>query len=170
MARAAFLAAALLYAAVVAVSAVVLPERVPVHFGPGGEADSYSSRAWAVTVDVVLGAALTALFAGLAAWMRRVPLDLVNVPHPEHWKTPERAPELRRRLRDDLYGIGAATLLLLAALTALVTRTAVSGSERLPWGALVLVVVYLVGIGIWTVRTLTVRYRPAGTKPTHDEG
>ena len=160
MARVAFVVAALLYAAVVAVSALVLPERVPVHFGPGGEADSYETRTWAITVDVVLGTALTALFAGLAAWMRRVPLDFVNVPHPEHWKTPEHEPELRRRLRDDLYGVGAATLLLLAALTAVITRVAVEGGDRLPWGALGLVLAYLVGMAVWTVRALTVRYRP----------
>jgi uncharacterized membrane protein len=56
-ARAVFLLSLLLFAGAVAWAASALPDRVPVHWGSGGEADRVVSRERAVVELVVIGMA-----------------------------------------------------------------------------------------------------------------
>ncbi|GAA4965888.1 DUF1648 domain-containing protein [Kineococcus glutinatus] len=171
MARGAFVLSALVFAAVVAVSAAVLPERVPVHFGASLEADSYAGRTTLVLLDAGLWLTMTALFAGLAVWTRRAPLELVNVPNAAYWKRPEHEAELRRRLVDDLLSFGTATLLLLAAVTALVTHGAVAGGGRLSAWVWVALAGYAGWVALHCARALTVRYRvPAAAGSSRGPG
>ena len=163
MARAAFLLAAAAYAAVVVVSALVLPERVPVHFGPGGRADAYDDRTVALAVDALVGLGVTGLVAGLAAWVARLPPERVNVPNAAFWRAPENTAELRRRLRADLHAFGAATLLLLACLIGLATRAAATGTDRMPGAAWVLLGGYVVAVLGGALWALTGRYAVPAT-------
>jgi Protein of unknown function (DUF1648) len=89
-ARLAFAAAAVLYAGVVAVGARSLPVRVPMHFGAGGAPDRFGSRAELIVTEAALGAGVVLLLGAVAVGMRRIPIAWVDVPHPEHWKTPGR--------------------------------------------------------------------------------
>jgi uncharacterized membrane protein YidH (DUF202 family) len=109
---------------------------------------------------------LVAVFAGGAALARRVPLALVNVPHPEYWKSAEHEPELRRRMVADLVHLGTVSMLVFAAVSALATSAAAAGDERLPTAAAVLLVayvVYVLGCCVWFA---THRYRPETTVTT----
>ena len=78
------------YAGVLLVAAVTLPEQVPIHFGPGGEADRVVGREEALVTFAVVGAAMAVLMVGLARWMRRAPLTMVNVPHKDWWTATRR--------------------------------------------------------------------------------
>ncbi|MFW3170616.1 hypothetical protein [Geodermatophilus sp. CPCC 206100] len=95
----------------------------------------------------------------------RISLAHLDVPHPGYWKTPEREPELRRRMADDLLHVGTATLLFLAGVYALVGHAAVAGSDVLssdvlsPW-AVVLVGAFTAGVLAWVAEVLLRRYRP----------
>nr|WP_231126826.1 DUF1648 domain-containing protein [Motilibacter aurantiacus] len=156
----AFLVSALAHAAAVAWSAAVLPDRVPTHWGADLRPDAWGSRAGLVTAAALGGAALAALFTGLAALVRRIPLTYVNVPHTDHWTSAANVPALRTRLRSDVLWIGAATLLLLAGLTVLSTQAARSDGQRLPWTFVVLLLGYLVALAGRCGWMYRVRYRP----------
>ena len=158
MARAAFLASVLLHAVVLAVAAAVLPERVPLHFGAGLRADRWGERGELLLADALVAVLLAALFAGLAALTARVPLELVNVPSPAYWKAPEHEAELRRRLRDDVLGLGAATLVFVAAACALTVHAAATGTGRLSVAFAVLLVLFLGGTVAWCAHLVLVRY------------
>jgi hypothetical protein len=159
MGRTALGTAAALYVLSVAVTVRGLPAEVPLHFGLGGEADRYGSRTEALIGFAVLGLGMLAVWR-ICLWsVRRAGLDLVNVPHPQYWKTPEREPELRRRVEVDLTWFFAATVLLLAAIP-VSTLTAARGSGELPWAFEALFVLYLLGTSAWCVFLVTRRYRP----------
>lgn len=108
-----FVASVVVLVAGVVVAALVSSARVPLHWDASGDPDRFGSRAEAALTVSLVGGALVVLFGGLARWMPRVPLELVNLPaRQKAWwtATPERAAELRRRLADDVYVIGALTV------------------------------------------------------------
>ena len=155
-----FWAGTVLYAVVVAAYARVLPDTVPMHFGGSGGADRFGTRTELLLVESGIGVAMVALFVATVAVMRRAPLQWVNVPHPEYWKTESNAPKLRRRMEADAWSIGTATMLLLTAVAALTARAALDGSGRLPAATPVVLVAYLayvLGLCVWAVVR---RYRP----------
>ncbi|WP_431943801.1 DUF1648 domain-containing protein [Micromonospora marina] len=159
MTRRAFAAAAGIYAVVVVCCALFWPERVPLHFGFGLDADSYGSKWAGVALATAIGCSMIALFAGCAWIAGRINLDLVDVRHADFWKAPENEQRLRRMLADDMYQVGAATLVLLAGVLGFVTEAAVTGRDELSWWAVVLLAGYLAYIVAWTGWLLTGRYR-----------
>ncbi|MCA0144665.1 DUF1648 domain-containing protein [Blastococcus sp. LR1] len=161
-ARMGFVGAGVLFAAVWLWSLGRLPERVPTHFGGSGEADAWSSRAVALGTFGVIGLGTAALFAGLVWFVGRVPAEHVNVPHPEYWKQPEHLDRLRRLLAEDMWWLGASTLLLLAAVQLLLVRAAALEEPRLgPW-AVVALGTYLLVLGGRLAWMFTRRYAVPG--------
>lgn len=143
-----------------AVAAWLLPERVPIHFDAAGDVDRWAGRGEALLTMGLVGAAIAAVFGGLAARLGRVPLALVNVPHKQWWTaTPEREAVLRARLRTDLFVLGGATLLFLAALELLTVRAARLDEPHLDGWVWVALAAYLAVVGAATAYALTVRYR-----------
>jgi len=82
VARTALVTAAVLYALSAISSALVLPDRVPLHFGADGAADRYGSRAEAGIGFAALGLGMLVLWLVVLQCLRRSSLDLFNVPHP----------------------------------------------------------------------------------------
>ncbi|WP_432482298.1 hypothetical protein [Kineococcus esterisolvens] len=154
-----FAGSVVLHAAAVVAAALVLPERVPTRFGGGGGADEWSSRAEAVASSALAGTLVAGLFAGLAAWVPRLPLEVVNVPNAAFWKSPEHEGELRRRLREDLLGIGTTTVLLLTAVQGALVQAALSGTGRLPWWFFAVLGAWLAGVLGWVLSLALTRYR-----------
>ena len=170
MAARLFAAACATYAGVLLALAVTLPERVPLHFGADLQVDRTGDRAELLVAAALAGGLIALLFGGLARWAHRLPLHAVNVPHPQYWKSPEHEGELRRRIRTDLLGMGAATLAFLAALFALVGAAAVAGTGLSGW-AVVLLAGFFGGLLLWVVWLGTRRYRPpASGSPTVTSG
>ncbi|WP_432547719.1 DUF1648 domain-containing protein [Kineococcus sp. SYSU DK004] len=156
-----FWVSVVLFAGVLALSAVLLPERVPLHFGAGGDVDRWGTRAQALTLDVLVGGGTVALLAVLVLTAHRLPLEWVNVPHKDVWSAPEHEPELRRRLREDLAEFGAATVLLLAVVVVLAPlHAARTGTGQLPWWAVAAFALYLAYAVLFGVRNVRTRYRP----------
>ncbi|MGY1718029.1 DUF1648 domain-containing protein [Blastococcus sp. SYSU DS0552] len=157
-ARSWFAAATALYAAVWVWAWTRLPARVPVHFGPGGEPDTWAGRPAALVGAAVLGLAMAAVFAGCARFVRRCRPELVNVPNPGYWKRAENLDRLRGMITTDLWLIGAWTFLLLTGVQWLVVRAATADDPGLgPW-PLVLVGGYLVGLAAHLGWMFTRRY------------
>jgi hypothetical protein len=162
VARTAFAASAALYAVVVLVGAVVLPDQVPVHVAADGRVDRFGTRTELLLAEAGVGLGITVLFGALARVVRRIPLDLVGVPHPEYWKAPEHEGELRRRLATDVLHLGTATLLFLTAVAGTLTHAAVTGADRLGPAVGVLVGAFVLGVLGGCVRSASVGYRPPG--------
>ena len=163
-ARGAFLLSLLLYAGVVLWGWTTFPDRVPVHWGGGGDADRVVARERAVVELVVIGAAMALVLGGAAALVSRLPMSWINVPHKEHWSRPENRPELHRRLAGDLWPVATATLLLLSVVVVQVALVADDPDPRLGplfWGAFAIYLVVVVGIA---VNSALRRYRPQGTQ------
>ena len=127
-----FAVTTVLAAAAVVIAAGLLPERVPTHFGAGGDADDWSSRTEAVTFLALLTLGMAGLFAALAWWMPRMSMEWVNVPDKQRWIEAGREGELRRRLREDALLFGASTNVLVLSTTIAMVQAASSGTDALP--------------------------------------
>lgn len=104
----------------------VLPERVPLHFGGSG-VDRWGSRTESVVFFAIAVGSLALLFWVLAIAMPRAPETLLNIPERDKvwWlATPERRDKLIRMVVSDLYAMGAATIVFLVALQAMIIREA----------------------------------------------
>ncbi|MGY1854989.1 DUF1648 domain-containing protein [Modestobacter sp. SYSU DS0290] len=161
MAARIFAVSCLLYAVVVGVLALTLPDMVPLHFGARGQVDRTGSRAELLVVAVLVGALIAGVCGGFARWSRRLPLELVNVPHAGYWKSPEHEAELRRRIASDTCWFGAATMVFLSTAFTLIGRAAIAGTGLDGWffGALAL---FVAGTAAWCVWLWLRRYRPPG--------
>lgn len=151
----------MVYAAVLAVLWFVLPaDGVVLHSGPSGP-DRWGSRVEFVAVMAAVGAGITLLFDLIGTFLiSRVDLSsaVVNLPHKAWWTaTAERTARARHMMMTDFYGLGAATMVFMALMAALVQVSA----SWLPLTATGAAVVLVLG---WCVHLMTRRYRPAGTE------
>jgi hypothetical protein len=163
-ARRAFLALCAAYAAAVVAGYALAPDRVPLHFGLDGAADRTGTpEEWVLTAGLVgLGVALA--LGGLAAWVDRIPFDLVNVPHKDYWARPENTAEVRAMLRADAYRLGAATMALLCVVVVTTVLAARSESPSLGLPFMVLLGVWLVSVLGWAFVGLPRRYAVPGAR------
>ncbi|CAM3336549.1 DUF1648 domain-containing protein [Nocardioides dubius] len=160
--RAAFWASSGAFVVVWVIGLLTLPDRVPLHFGGGGDPDRWGSRTEALVTTGLIGGGLVLLFWVLARWLPRAPSELLNLPAADkRWwlATEERTAELRRRLSDDLYGIGAVTVLLIVVLEAITVVISHHDEPSLPGWLWLIVGGYLAGIIGWSIWATTRRYR-----------
>ncbi|PAY24150.1 hypothetical protein CEY15_03910 [Dietzia natronolimnaea] len=118
--------------AVLAWQVMVLPERVPTHFGSGGEPDGWSSKAGALAFSSLLPLTVFVLIPLTSLLVLRAP-EFINGPRKEWWTAT--APRLRRferLLREDLWLITVVTLALLVAMQVGIVRAAESPDQRMP--------------------------------------
>lgn len=137
----------------------VLPDRVPTHFGSGGEADGWSSKGGALAFTVLLPVLVVFPMPLMSLLALRWPQS-INVPNRDWWTAT--APRLRRferLLREDLWLFAALTLALFLAIDVGIVVAARSAdgnlSQAFLWGALVL---FLIGIGAVMARMFGRRY------------
>lgn len=112
---------------------VVLPERVPIHFGSGGEPDGWSSKAGALAFSALLPLLLVLPLPLLTTLIVLRAPEFINGPNKEWWTAT--APRLRRferLLREDLWLITVVTLALLVAMQVGIVRAAESPDQRMP--------------------------------------
>lgn len=115
---------------------VVLPERVPIHFGSGGEPDGWSSKAGALAFSSLLPLTVFALIPLTSLLVLRAP-EFINGPNKEWWTAT--APRLRRferLVREDLWLIVVVTLALLVAMQVGIVIAVEAPGQRLPEGLL----------------------------------
>jgi hypothetical protein len=138
-----------------------LPRRVPLHWDAAGRADSFGTPLQFTSTFAIVGVILLALVVGILLLLRRGPLTLFNVPHPEYWKAPEHEGRLRVLMAADLNHLFAGVFLFLSVTVIGSAASALSPAATLSWivpaggGALV---VYMIG---YLVFMFVHRYRPA---------
>lgn len=149
----------ILWLAVLAWQVAVLPERVPTHFDGSGQADGWSSRTGALLFSV-LGPLVVVFPMPLMAKLAVRWPQSINAPNRDWWmKSGQRLRRFERLLREDLWLIAAATMLVLVLIQAAITETAVSGAGAIPMASLwVPLVVLFVVIGWVMARMMGKRY------------
>ena len=110
-----------------------LPERVPVHFGPSGEPDRWSSRNELTWGMAGVGIFYLLLF-GLGAFLfPKIPARLWNLPNRDYWLAPERRRATGDALNVYYLAIGIATVLLTCFVHWATVEVALGHRERLPF-------------------------------------
>ena len=126
------MATVVVWLAVLAWQVVALPERVPVHFGSGGEPDGWSGKAGALAFSSLLPLTVFVLIPLTSLLVLRAP-EFINGPNKEWWTAT--APRLRRferLVREDLWLIVVVTLALLVAMQVGIVIAAESPDQRMP--------------------------------------
>ncbi|MET3862673.1 putative membrane protein [Dietzia sp. 2505] len=129
-------ATVVVWLAVLVWQVMVLPERVPTHFGAGGEPDGWSSKGGALAFSSLLPLTVFALIPLTSQLVLRAP-EFINGPNKEWWTAT--APRLRRferLVREDLWLIVVVTLALLVAMQVGIVIAAEAPGQRLPDGLL----------------------------------
>ncbi len=86
-----------------------LPARVPSHFGIDGQPDAWMSRAGLQWLYAGLLLGMLLMFGALGPMIRKLPVEVVNLPNRDYWLAPERREESIRAITRTLYVYGAAT-------------------------------------------------------------
>jgi uncharacterized membrane protein len=144
----------------------LLPDRVASHFGGGGRPDGWSDKD---SFFLVLGGtlALTVLmFGALALVIPALPVRLVNVPHREHYLSPENQERTHGILVSFMLWFGVATMAFMILVADQTFRANLEPPHRLGDGFLIGLVAYLVFSVVATI-VLIARFRkpPAGKVP-----
>lgn len=67
-----------------------LPAHMATHFDLHGQADGWSTPAGFAWSQILAQGVFLLFFGGLAGFLPKLPLGLLNVPHKAHWFAPER--------------------------------------------------------------------------------
>ncbi len=157
-----FVACAVVYDLVWIWQAVLLPLRVPRHWGAAGTPDRFGSRTEALAQSALLGLGLLGLFIVLGWAVTQAPLERLPVRALQGWSRPERR-GLRRSLMEDLWALGAVTVLAAAVREVVMLPDLRSASSGL--AVLALLLLWLVVLGAWCVGAYRSRYARPVTPP-----
>ena len=67
-----------------------LPEKVAIHFGPGGFPDSWTSNEANLAINISLYVLLVSLFVVISMMLEAAPVRFLNIPGKEYWMAEER--------------------------------------------------------------------------------
>lgn len=148
-----------LWLGVLAWQVAVLPERVATHFDGSGQADGWSSKTGALVFSTMMPLAVVFPMPLLSLLAIRWPQS-INAPNRDWWiASGARLRRFERLLREDLWLITAAALVMIIAIQVGITETALSGADSMPMAYIwVPLAVLFVGIGAVIVRMLGSRY------------
>lgn len=96
-----------------------MPDVVATHFDGAGTPNGWMSRAGLVGVQLTILAVMGGIFLGLPVLLDRMPTTMINIPHREHWLSPERRAGSMTALRNWMAVVGCGVVLLLMAVTGL---------------------------------------------------
>ena len=139
----------LVYAWVLVWIGLAGPDPLPAHLGADGSPTRWASKTWVISFAAGTGAVLLAVVLGCHALVRRTSTELLSLPSDaskEYWATPERRPELNRRLSSDLELLFGVTFLLLAWVTGGLVRAADGSGDPTLTAAILVYSVVLVAV------------------------
>lgn len=139
------------YAAFVANTASLLPERVAIHFGLGGQADRWTDRSQTASFFEIL-TVVPAIFVLLGIVMHLLPAGAFNLPHRDYWLAPERRAQTVEVICRQLNWMGCLMVLFLAGIYWLTILANRATPPRLPMNLFLLLVGAFLGATIlWTI-------------------
>ena len=109
-----------------------LPDTIASHFGQGGNADGWMSKAAFLAFIIGMQFGLTTFLLGMGWLASKLPVSMVNIPHREYWLHEDRAAETMNYLRGMLAWITAATALLMVFVFQLSIQANLADEPKLP--------------------------------------
>lgn len=145
-----------------AYSLEMLPERVAVHFGPGGRADGWASRDVHVVLTLLMHVAFFCLFYYSPRWVMAVPAKWVNIPNREFWLAPARRTQTAEMLQRLMWQFGTAFFLFFLVTGMLTIEAHRTEPPRLNEGVFLGALAGLLAYtAFWTVRFMRAFRLPA---------
>ena len=134
------------------VSLAVLPDRVAIHFGPGGTPDSWASKELNALVFLVLETPLFLLFWFAPSLPLGLPPRFVSVPNKEYWLREENRPSFKRKFQNLMAQFGTAFFLFFFCIGLLTVQANLSHPVRLKEGVFLTVLILFLGYTVaWTI-------------------
>ena len=137
-----------------------LPEQVASHFDASGNPNGWSAKGGFFALMGGVWLLIVGLFFVLPYWIPRIPDALINMPHKDHWLSPERRGESLAWLRDWMQETGILTLVLMASVHHLTIRANLEEGATLQ-GFGLWMGVYLGVLVFWLLRLLLRFKKPA---------
>lgn len=129
--RFAFIASYAANAVLALLSLAILPDRVAIHFGPGGRADSWAPAYINAVIFVGLQTFLFIAFLFLPRLVLRFPAKWINLPNRQFWLASENRALARVKLAELLYSYGCALFAFLFSTALLTLKANLSDPVRL---------------------------------------
>jgi uncharacterized membrane protein len=148
-------------AAIIVATAGLLPASVASHFDRTGRVDGFQPRTVYLAVMLAITIGLPLLIAVSMGWVRRLPPNLINLPHRDYWLAASRREQTYATLQAFACVMGIITAVFCVALHLLVINANVTGSHELSPSFVALLVTFVAAMGAWTAMLLRRFRRPA---------
>lgn len=132
LAFAAWIAANVILVGVILVFSRQLPDPVAIHFNLSGAADNSISRTSHLVFSLLMGCGIPGLIVGVSFALKNGSPDLLNVPNPEYWRSPENFPRACRLLLRSVLWLSTGLCLWFAAFNFLLVSANMITPARLP--------------------------------------
>jgi uncharacterized membrane protein len=134
------------------VSLAVLPDRVAIHFGPGGAPDAWASKELNALIFLVLETPLFLLFWFAPSLPLGIPPRFVSVPNKEYWLKEENRPAFKRKFQHLMAQFGTAFFLFFFCIGLLTVQANLSQPVRLKEEIFLPVLILFLGYTVvWTI-------------------
>lgn len=131
----------------------VLPDRMAIHFGPGGRADDWGSRDFHTLLTLIMHGFFFCVFYFSPRWVMAVPTRWVNIPNKHIWLSPARKEQTQEKLASLMWPFGTAFFLFFLVAGLLTVQANRADPPRLDERAfLVALGLFLVYTVVWVVR------------------
>ncbi len=128
-----------------------LPETVASHFGPGGEADGWSSKGDFMLIYAITFFAIAAIFLGITWFLPKIPPSLVNLPNKDYWLADERKNATYALLANYVLWFTNATLAFIMVVMNMTIRANIYRTNELGDSFWLLLILYLLFTAVWCV-------------------
>ena len=134
------------------ISLAILPERVGVHFGPGGAADGWVSSLASTLMMLGMNTFVFVLIYFSPRIVDRVPGRWISLPNRDYWLVPERRQQAVAILSDHMWQFGTALFLFMFVAGSLTLRANLSDPIRLNETVFLSALVIFLGYTLyWTI-------------------
>ncbi len=147
-----FIAAFIADIVLTAVSLIIMPDRVAVHFGLHGSPDAWASKQTNAFFFLLLLIPLFLLLFYSPRLILRTPPWMLNLPNKHYWLKEENKPELKRKFERLIYRFGFALFLFFFCILILTISANLSEPVRLEETLFIPAVVLFLGYtAIWCI-------------------
>lgn len=151
----------LVFLAVFAYSADLLPERTAVHFGTGGQPNGWMSRSTYLLFMGALGIGLPLVFTVLAL-TGAIPARFFSLPHCEYWFAPEREQQTSAYIAAHMLSFACIWVLFFIGIQFLIIEANRITPVQLPMTGFVLLIGGFIAAVLWWTILLLHRFAKTG--------
>jgi len=129
------------------VSHMLLPDEVAIHFGRGGQPNSWASKELNMAISIVTDVVMFGIFFFLPTLLAKTPKKWINLPNKDYWLSEENVAITQGKLSGLMSEFGVAIFIFIILVKALALKANLSDPVRLDER------VFLIGLGTFMVFT-----------------